>query len=317
MAKQYRIYSRSRNTPTVSIIITTYMRDLNILSLSIESVLKQTYTDFELIIVDDSPEDYVNRMSVCEYCKELIRSDDRITYIQHLRNLGACAARNTGLTFSKGEYVCFLDDDDRYTTDHVSSLLAVFYSHPDIALAYSNVEIRNTVKPKLKKTFFDSSVQYRGFVLKKILENNFIGPTSAVMIRAEVLKNVGGFDIRMPAFQDWELWIRICRLYKIDFTNSVLLKYYIYPGERITNNTSKRLRALTVLNSLNKDDIQNDVDIYVARKYYEMRLNAINHDFNSTLRSYTAIIKKRPKAVLSNILMAKSFARIFIKNLNA
>ena len=99
----------------ISVIITTYKRNPEILKRAIDSVVAQTYENLELIIVDDSPESYELRDAVKGMV--LAIEDKRVIYHQHKVNKGVCAARNTGIELSSGEYLAFLDDDDAWLLD--------------------------------------------------------------------------------------------------------------------------------------------------------------------------------------------------------
>lgn len=89
----------------ISIIITTYKREVGILQRAIKSVLAQTYKELELIVVDDSPATYAHREAIRKYVTSI--SEIPTLYIQHERNMGACIARNTGIDNSSGEYIAF------------------------------------------------------------------------------------------------------------------------------------------------------------------------------------------------------------------
>ena len=95
----------------VTVVITTYKRPPEIVNRAIQSVLMQTYPHIELIVVDDSPADYELRE---ETARLVTGIGGNTRYIQHEKNLGACAARNTGLKHANGVYIAFLDDDDEW-----------------------------------------------------------------------------------------------------------------------------------------------------------------------------------------------------------
>lgn len=103
----------------VSVVITTYKRRVSQIKAAIDSVLNQSHENLELIIVDDSPNEYEYRDEVKNYCENI--SDSRVKYIQHEKNMGACAARNTGFSNSNGKYIAFLDDDDEWVKDKSKS----------------------------------------------------------------------------------------------------------------------------------------------------------------------------------------------------
>ena len=90
----------------VSVVITTYKRRVSQIKAAIDSVLNQSHENLELIIVDDSPNEYEYRDEVKNYCENIL--DSRVKYIQHEKNMGACAARNTGFSNSNGKYIAFL-----------------------------------------------------------------------------------------------------------------------------------------------------------------------------------------------------------------
>ena len=112
----------------VSVIIPTYNRE-GILGRSIESVLNQTYTEFELIIVDDGSTDNT---------RQLVENihDDRISYYYVKNNSGAAAARNYGIERAEGEYIAFQDSDDYWHSDKLEKQMKVMESNPDIGFVF-------------------------------------------------------------------------------------------------------------------------------------------------------------------------------------
>lgn len=295
----------------VSVIITTYKRPLSIVKRSIDSVLNQDYPDIEIIVVDDSPQSYKEYKNIKKYCLK-----HNIIYIKHEKNKGACAARNTGILNAKGIYISFLDDDDQYDEHHVSKYIKKFEANTDIQLVYANSRIIKNNKC-VKKTFFDNNKQHKGMAYKYILFSNFIGSTSMVMVKRSVFDVVGLFDIDMPAFQDWEMWIRICKYFKIDYIDEPLLNYYIYNGERITNNQKKRLDALHRLNTINSKELEANKQLFISRLHYAMRLYIIDHNVKSAIKCYKKILSLQPLNLFDNLFKLKAFIRLFTTNLNA
>ena len=142
----------------VSVIITTYKRPLQIVSRAISSVLNQTYTQLELIVVDDSPSSFEGRDAIEQYIKNL--PDKRIRIIQHDNNRGACAARNTGIQDSKGNYIAFLDDDDFWHPDKIEKQMRKMASG-NYGLVYCRQHVINEVDQRSydpRKEYYEGKV---------------------------------------------------------------------------------------------------------------------------------------------------------------
>ena len=121
----------------ISVIITTYKRTPDIVLRAVSSVVAQTFGDWELIIVDDSPETWEIRPQIRLAVEKIANEDLRIKYIPHDKNSGACAARNTGIMHAKGEYIAFLDDDDEWVPEKLEKQLDILQKSGDnVALVY-------------------------------------------------------------------------------------------------------------------------------------------------------------------------------------
>lgn len=225
-----------QNKGLVSIIITTYKRESTMVQRAINSILAQTYDNFELFIVDDSPNDFADRDNV----KNMVISlgDDRIKYIEHEINKGACAARNTGIKASNGEYIAFLDDDDEwYDTKLEKQVQKMIESDCDFVYCKKLIHDKVAKKDKMEKHQL-----YRGNVFEKLLWSNFIGPTSVALIKKNCFDKVGIFNTKLLAAQDYEMWLRIAKEFKVDFVDEELLHYYIHEGDRISSDSSKKYK---------------------------------------------------------------------------
>lgn len=120
----------------VTAVITTYKREPEIVKRAIDSVLAQTYKHINIVVVDDSPADYELRDSVEKLVLDHF-AEANITYVQHERNLGACAARNTGLSLVNSEFVAFLDDDDEWLPEKIEKQVKKFRECDELtALVY-------------------------------------------------------------------------------------------------------------------------------------------------------------------------------------
>lgn len=154
---------------------------------------------------------------------------------------------------------------------------------------------------------------YRGSVYKQLSCDNFIGSCSFPLLKSEALEKVGGFDPKMVASQDWDTWLRISKIYDIDYTEDSLIHYYIHKGERITGNTMKRLDALHRLDEKQKDILTTDKDVLVSRREYELRLYIQSKQVGEAIKCYFEIVAAKPYRVGKNIILLKAFGRFIVK----
>jgi len=145
--------------PKVSVIIPTYNR-ANFLRSAIQSVLNQTFKDFEVIVVDDASTDNTRQL-IHEFV------DDRICYIAHNKNRGGSASRNTGIESSKGKFIAFLDDDDMWMPTKLEKQLLLVNMNPEISVVYTGARIidkdgkagRQLQNPSLKGNIYPQSLR--------------------------------------------------------------------------------------------------------------------------------------------------------------
>jgi glycosyltransferase involved in cell wall biosynthesis len=205
----------------VSAIILTYNRADLILA-AIESVLAQTYSDYEIIVIDDGSTD-----NTVQVLRELIETS-KIRYIWQ-ENQGECAARNHGLRQAQGEYIAFLDSDDLWLPQKLEAQVACLETHPEAGLVQSsflkfddatgnNLGIRNTG-------------WFSGWIYPQILMHwSDLMAVDAVLIPRKVLQHVGEFDETLKRGLDLELWWRISRYYPFMAMPEVLTKVRVHSG---------------------------------------------------------------------------------------
>lgn len=206
----------------ISIVIITYKRPVAVLQRAINSAVSQDYGNIEIIVVNDCPEDTEGSKAI----EDLVKSyrDERIVLKHHKVNSGANAARNTGLHMAKGAYVSFLDDDDEWYSDKLSKQHIAISQDNKYGIAYSGFM---RVSEKENTPCYPIKISEKDICIEKILENNFVGPTSFALIRTEAIKEVGGFDENIKVCQEYELWIRILEKYDAVCVNELLGNYYI------------------------------------------------------------------------------------------
>lgn len=221
----------------ISCIITTYKREPEILKRAIDSIKAQTYKDVEIIIVNDAPEEIELAKKIKAFIHEY---DSEIKYIEHEKNMGACVARNTGISNSRGEYIAFLDDDDEWLScklekqynkiksDNSSLVFSPYYSVDQ----YGTSKIINYDLDSIPgKNYFE-----------KLLCFNYIGSTSFPLLRKSSVEEVGGFNLGLKSSQDHELWLKIAKKYEISYISEPLVKYY-YSDSAITRSIDNRIQG--------------------------------------------------------------------------
>jgi glycosyltransferase involved in cell wall biosynthesis len=227
------------NVPTsglVSVVMPTYNRGRMIIS-AIGSVLNQTHSEFELIIVDDCSDaplkPLVDRIG-----------NPRVKYIRHEKNKGAGAARNTGVKAARGDFIAFLDDDDYWRSHAIESMLkaidgydVVICGHYEVYRGRARAHRNRSVRPNdLKK-------------------GNICGGMSVVLGRARAFKDTG-FDEALPHAEDWDLFVRLVQRWRVGLTDQILVVYNDGNHPRITNvqaeMTLSQLKKRTYIYDKNK-----------------------------------------------------------------
>jgi len=211
----------------VSVLIPTYNRAY-IIREAIESALAQTFSDFEIVIVDDGSTDNT---------KGLIESlgSEKIRYTRHEENLGCSAACNTAVANAQGEFVAFLDSDDCWKPDYLYRQVDFLTRHPEVDAAFSDVEIVSATGKlpsliALMKRFPKLLVcnsRAEEYVLDQrelylcLLEEVPIKPT-ALVVKKEMFSKAGNFDQSWPSGTDWDLFLRFSRIGRFGYINRAL-----------------------------------------------------------------------------------------------
>jgi glycosyltransferase involved in cell wall biosynthesis len=222
------------NNASISIILPTYNRH-DMIKNAIQSVIAQTVSDWELLVVDDGSTDATK-----EVVTAFAESDSRINYM-YKENGGVSSARNSGIASAEGEYIAFIDSDDMWTPEKLEKQLAVFKADPSIGLVYTGIRFvdTRTGKERIKK-----AVEGGAIALQEIAYNPIGGP-SRVMIKKECLSACGNFDETFLALEDWDLWIRITEKYPVGFVSEPCVTYnehsdsLTYAAEKIVDGYEK------------------------------------------------------------------------------
>lgn len=212
--------------PRVTVVISTYNRPEK-LAKAIESVRRQTFTDWELIIVQDGHD----KGMIPEYDN----TDKKITLLQIPHFGNDTQPKNAGILHAKGELVAFLDDDNQFRPDHLAALVSAFNSYPGTDIAYGQrwvIDDAGVKEPGLGKT--------SDYVPGVLMQENYID-TSDVLIKRSSLVKVGGFDERYSKYIDWNLWVRMEKArMSFKYVPLILTDYFICSDSKSVNKMTKR-----------------------------------------------------------------------------
>ncbi|MDL0128084.1 glycosyltransferase family 2 protein [Halobacterium salinarum] len=246
-------YIISSNMPHVSTIIPTHNRE-EFIGRAIESVLEQTCSEFELLVVDDGSTD-----GTVDVVKAY--SDDRVNCLTLDTNQGANAARNAGIQHATGEYITFLDSDDEYDSTFIETVIKSLTKAPDnIGGVYTS---RRQVYEgnEVEIHFANQSLSNPQTVVHDYQAYGF----SNWAFRADVFDQVGMLDETFPGLQDREFMIRYLREYDLQPINEILVTQYLHSGQMSTN-SDRKLEALegllTKYSELFDEMAQAHVDYY-------------------------------------------------------
>lgn len=209
----------------VSVIIPTYNR-AKYIRRALESVLAQTYQDYEIIVVDDGSMDNTREI--------LAEFEGKIKYIVQ-KNQGSAAARNRGIQESKGEYIAFLDSDDIWIPEKLAEQVKILDTHEKIGIVYSRMPIINEKGERLGTK--PAGVSGKNF--KELLEVWGDLPTSTVMTRKVCFDKAGMFDTALMTMQDIDMWLRIARFYDLYEIEDKMLAHYFRHDGQITKSKIK------------------------------------------------------------------------------
>lgn len=209
--------------PLISVVIPAYNAERTIKD-TIQSVQQQTFSDFELIVIDNGSND--NTLKLIESIK-----DQRLKVFSYSQNVRVCGARNRGTSHTTGEFIAFLDADDLWTPDKLELQLAALKQHPEAGVAYSWTCFMDVNEQGEPASFHPSPCSYfQGNVYKHLLIQNFLHSGSNTLIRKEVINAVGDFDGSLISCEDWDYWLRIAAQWHFVVVSKYQILYRRSPG---------------------------------------------------------------------------------------
>ncbi len=221
----------------VSIILPTYQR-VDYLRESLESVMAQTYGNWECIVINDDPN---SRDAVNEVIGEF--GDDRIQVVHNVVNLRIAGARNAGIRRASGEIVALLDDDDWWKPNHLALTVEAFQD-PEVVFAYSGY-VRHVEGVIEKKDMGVLAITPPKNVFKELMSGNFtINLASILSFRTSCLRKIGELDTELNGFEDWDICVRASQEGKVVSISGTTAIQRVHYGDRLSTAFDSRMKVL-------------------------------------------------------------------------
>lgn len=247
--------------PRFSVIIPVYNR-ADLISETIESVLKQSYSDFEVVLVDDCSTD-----KSYEIIQHHANKDARIRTFKFDENQGRCAARNKGLDLAQGEWICYLDSDDQYYSNHLQTITDLIQAYPEQPAFATDQHINGILKEYKNKSLHGD---LRKLTINDFIENN---PLTANQLCHSNKLMVRWSDQRIPISEDW-LFMR-----ELSIKTSVLKKAIV------TNNLRDHDQR-----SMNTTQVEKFVEFNLLAAELFITKNELPASIKSRVKAYTRIL---------------------------
>lgn len=272
--------------PKISVCIPVYNGE-TYLAQTIQSVLDQTYTDFELVIIDNASTDRT---------VSIIRSftDTRIRLIQNETNVGMVGNWNNCLRYGTCEYLQLLCADDLLTPDNFKKKVDILDNYPEVGMVFSGSHVINeNNKVVMNRRPFLSSGMWDGKRLarRSFRNHNYNAEPSNVMFRKRTSEEIGSFDPDLWFTLDWNYWLRMCAVSKVYYINEYLYSFRI-------STTSETAQLLKTINRIFVDDA-----LFVDKCCHQLdlgltRTDVILHRIKIRIRAYMRVVFMQVRKVI-------------------
>jgi len=273
--------------PTVSVIIPVYNAEKYI-EKTLESIFNQSFTDYEIIVIDDGSTDNTPNI--------LKRHTHKITYIRQENSGGPSSPRNRGIKLAKGKYIALFDSDDLMLEDKLQRQITILDKHPEVSLVFSNFIILREDEPQQqsmferepvkgiinsipKKEIGGNAYRFEKLIYDEILQNNFIG-TSTVVFRRKDIFEIGLFDESLIGIEDRDMWLRFSKAGKIFAYTTDILSCYRYIGNSLSRQRKNLISRIDFYHRLLRDDLNSK-----NHKIIKNRIGELYWQYGFTLRN--------------------------------
>ena len=220
----------AQSSSLVSIIIPTYNR-APLLKRAVQSVLRQTYTNFEIIVIDDASTDDTEKV-VTSF------NESRVKYLKNNSNKGPAASRNKGICLAEGEFVAFLDDDDEFLPTKLEKQIKKFAVSPrEVGVVYCGI-LHVYGKLVMYKRMPKGRIKFEA----SLHPQSMGWPVITGLIKRKCFEKTGLFDESLLDREDWDMLIRMSKYYQFDYVEDILYTRYIH-GYQITTNLTRRIKG--------------------------------------------------------------------------
>lgn len=278
---------KQNSTPLISIIIPTY-NHANFLGKALESIIQQTYCNWEAIVIDNYSTDKTNK--VIDKFK-----DARIRYFK-ISNYGIIAkSRNFGINLAKGEWIAFLDSDDWWTKDKLEICQKNFSEKVDfiyhkLEIIYDNSKSFYKRKKTIGRRLY--SPVLNDLLISEIEKGTAIG-NSSVLVRKKILDKIGGIseNINMVASEDFNTWLRIAQITdKFKFIENRLGFYLVHEKSSQKRDLSIPHRQ-AVIEFMNLFNTKQKLNFEVKLKYMSGNFNILNNNYSKAKKDFFFVFK--------------------------
>ena len=246
--------------PLISIVIPTFDRS-ELAQGAIKNVLNQSYNNFEVIVVEDG-----SSTGLDEFIKGL--GNEKVIYASHETNRGLAASRNTGMNLSKGDYIAFLDDDDRWLKDKLMMQVDIMQrsNNPKIMVYCRNV-------PEKSKRYSSGQIRNIKGPMSDYIFQGFLLPSSSILMHTSALKSIGGHSTDLISCIDHDIWMKLARKgFHMDLVEEGLIYSVDDERKRMVNEFDDRLEGIKQFFNKWKSEIVEEYGIEswmkIERKYH-------------------------------------------------
>ena len=294
------------SNPLVSVIIPTYNRAV-LLQRAVHSVLQQSYSNFVLIIVDDASTDNT---------KEVIKTiaDSRVILYQHKINQGQNASLNTGLSYSTGEYITFLDSDDEWLPTMLEKQVDSLLNDESLGVSYTwagSTSVDGTLKVSNK-------FNIEGYIYKEALSQGYVSHMITIMVKKVCFDKIGLFDINFTNCQDDDICLRLAKNYKFKLIPEILAIIHSDGDNQITDNSKEYAQGWWKLFNKYEKDIVKYCGNKTMSKHFEkcFYLFIISNQYHLSFQALRKIMLYRESSkLITFIYLVKLFINIILNKL--